>query len=122
MAMQVVDAMAPFAGAGIVDMPKLANYVLQYGFGIKNAASFIMQPQLPAQPISPQGAPPPPEMGGMPPQGMPQEMAPGLPPQAMAEGMPPTGGMPMPSNIPPEILAQLLASGAPLANTQLPPV
>jgi hypothetical protein len=41
MAMQVVDAMAPFAGAGIVDMPKLANYVLQYGFGIKNAASFI---------------------------------------------------------------------------------
>jgi hypothetical protein len=28
--------------------------------------------------------------------------------------------MPMPSDIPPEILAQLLASGAPLANTQLP--
>ena len=125
MALQVVDAMAPFAGAGIVDMPKLANYVLQYGFGIKNAASFIMQPQLAPQPISPQGTPPPPEAGGMPPQmpqGMPpQEMAPGLPPEAMAQGMPPTGGMPMPSNIPPEILAQLLASGAPLANTQLPP-
>ena len=32
--------------------------------------------------------------------------------------MPPTGGMAMPSNIPPEILAQLLASGAPLPNTQ----
>jgi hypothetical protein len=121
MALQVVDAMAPFAGAGIIDMPKLANYVLQYGFGIKNAASFVMQPQLPAQPITPQGAPPPPEP--MPPQGapMPQEIPAGLPPQAAMEGMPPTGGMPMPSNIPPEILAQLLASGSPLPNTQLPP-
>jgi hypothetical protein len=33
---------------------------------------------------------------------------------------PPTGGMPMPSNIPPEILSQLLAAGAPLPSTQLP--
>jgi len=107
MALQVVDAMAPFAGAGIIDMPKLANYVLQYGFGIKNAASFVIQPQMQAQPITPQGAPPQPEMQG------------GLPPEAMP--MEPTGGMPMPSNIPPEILAQLLASGAPLPNTQLPP-
>jgi hypothetical protein len=32
--------------------------------------------------------------------------------------MPPTGGMAMPSNIPPEILAQLVAQGAPLTNTQ----
>lgn len=107
MALQVVDAMAPFAGAGIIDMPKLANYVLQNGFGIKNAASFVMQPQMPAQPITPQGAPPP------------EQMAPGLPPEAVPTE--PTGGMPMPSNIPPEILAQLLASGAPLPNTQLPP-
>jgi hypothetical protein len=107
MALQVVDAMAPFAGAGIIDMPKLANYVLQNGFGIKNAASFVIQPQMQAQPITPQGAPPQPEMqGGLPPEAMPTE---------------PTGGMPMPSNIPPEILAQLLASGAPLPNTQLPP-
>lgn len=121
MALQVVDAMAPFAGAGIIDMPKLANYVLQYGFGIKNAASFVMQPQLPAQPIGPQGTPPPPEE--MPMQGapMPQEIPPGLPPQAAMEGMPPTGGMPLPSNIPPEILSQLLASGSPLPNTELPP-
>jgi hypothetical protein len=52
---------------------------------------------------------------------MPQEIPAGLPPQAAMEGMPPTGGMPMPSNIPPEILAQLLASGSPLPNTQLPP-
>lgn len=116
MALQVVDAMAPFAGAGIIDMPKLANYVLQYGFGIKNAASFVMQPQLPAQPITPQGAPPPPEP--MPPQGAPEQPPAGPTPM---EGMPPTGGMPLPSNIPPEILSQLLASGAPLPNTQLPP-
>jgi hypothetical protein len=112
MALQVVDAMAPFAGAGIIDMPKLANYVLQYGFGIKNAASFVVSPQMPAQPITPQGAPPPEQM-------MPEQIPQGLPPEAMP--MEPTGGMPMPSNIPPEILAQLLASGAPLPNTQLPP-
>lgn len=108
MALQVVDAMAPFVGAGIIDMPKLANYVLQNGFGIKNAASFVVQPQMPAQPISPQGMPP-----------QPQQMAQGLPPEAVPTE--PTGGMPMPSNIPPEILSQLLASGAPLPNTQLPP-
>lgn len=111
MALQVVDAMAPFAGAGIIDMPKLANYVLQYGFGIKNAASFVMaQPPVPpmAEGATPQGAVPPAPAP-----------APGLPPEAAP--MQPTGGMPMPTNIPPEILAQLLASGAPLPNTQLPP-
>ena len=123
MALQVVDAMAPFAGAGIVNMPKLANYVLQYGFGIRDAASFIQEPPPPPQMAPEQGGPPqggpPPEQ--MPPQGPPpgQPMPQGLPPEAMAEGMPPTGGMAMPSNIPPEILAQLLANGAPLPNTQM---
>jgi hypothetical protein len=105
-ALQIVDAMAPFAGAGILDMGKLATYVLQYGFGIKQAQGFISQM--------------PPQMmgagGGMPPEMMSQ----GLPPGTGAAEAPPTGGMPMPSDIPPEILAQLLASGAPLANTQLP--
>jgi hypothetical protein len=43
-------------------------------------------------------------------------MVPGM---GAAEGEP-TGGMPLPSNIPPEILSQLLAAGAPLPNTQLP--
>jgi hypothetical protein len=114
MALQVVDAMAPFAGAGIVNMPKLANYVLQYGFGIRDAASFIQEPPPPMGPE--QGGPP----QGPPPEEMPPEMPPqGLPPEAMAEGMPPTGGMPMPSNIPPEILAQLLGTGASLPNTQM---
>ena len=102
MALQVVDAMAPFAGAGIIDMPKLAAYVLQYGFGIRSAASFVLQ-----QPPMPQG-------------GMPQGMPPAMP-AAPEQPMEPTGGMAMPSNIPPEILNQLLAQGAPLPNTQLPP-
>jgi hypothetical protein len=110
-ALQIVDAMAPFAGAGILDMGKMAAYVLQYGFGIKQAQGFIMQ----QQPMGPEGMPP---EGGMPPEQM-------MPPQGMTPGMgaaemEPTGGMQMPSNIPPEILAQLLAQGAPLPNTQLP--
>ena len=107
-ALQIVDAMAPFAGAGILDMGKMAAYVLQYGFGIKQAQGFIMQQ-------TPMGGMPP--EGGMPPQMMdPQGMTPGM----GAAEMPPTGGMQMPSNIPPEILSQLLAQGAPLPNTQLP--
>jgi hypothetical protein len=113
MAMQVVDAMAPFAGAGILDMPKLATYVLQYGFGIRGAASFVTQQ--PMMPVPPQGVGPegqPPETpGGMP---MPSQEGPLSEPGEM----PPTGGMAMPSNIPPEILAQLVAQGAPLTNTQ----
>lgn len=107
-ALQIVDAMAPFAGAGILDMGKLATYVLQYGFGIKQAQGFISQ--MPPM-MGPEGGMPP-EMGAMGGQG--------LPPGTGAAEAPPTGGMPMPSDIPPEILAQLLASGAPLANTQLP--
>ena len=80
MALQVVDAMAPFAQAGILDMAKLATYVLEKGFGIKSAAGFIMAPPpapempvAPEQPVAPEmpmGMPP--EMGGMLPQGMPQ--------------------------------------------------
>ena len=81
MAMQVVDAMAPFAGAGIIDMPKLAAYVLGDGFGIRSAESFVIQPQMAPAPISPQGLPP--QVPGMPP-GVPPEMPPGMPP-----GMPP---------------------------------
>ena len=50
MALQIVDAMAPFAGAGIVNMQKLAAYVLQQGFGVKNPDEFIMNPQAPETP------------------------------------------------------------------------
>ena len=101
MAMQVVDAMAPFASAGIIDMPKLASFVLQQGFGIRSGASFIIQPQMPAQQITPQGAPPPEAM--MPPDGMmPQG---GMSPsEAGVEQM---GG----GELPPEILALLSQEG-----------
>jgi hypothetical protein len=66
MALQMVDAMAPFAGAGIIDMGKLAAYVLQQGFGVKNPDEFIMQQQPPMAPeMGGAGAPP------MPPEGTP---------------------------------------------------
>lgn len=49
MALQMVDAMSPFAGAGVVDMRKFAAYVLQYGFGVKNPDQFMMAEQPMAQ-------------------------------------------------------------------------
>lgn len=109
-ALQLVDAMAPFASAGIIDMAKLAAHVLQFGFGIKNTESFLTAPpQQMGAPPEAAGQPPmppemPPEMGGMPP-----EMG-GMP---MGEG----GGAPMgapPADmgaLPPELLA-MLAGGA----------
>jgi hypothetical protein len=54
-AMQLLDAMAPFISAGVVDPSKLAEHVLRNGFGIKDPGSFLM--------------PPPDMMGGMPSQG-----------------------------------------------------
>jgi hypothetical protein len=69
MALQLVDAMAPFAGAGIIDMSKLAAHVLQFGFGVKNPDDFLAQPQqqmgdtppvpAPAGAAAPSGAPAP---------------------------------------------------------------
>jgi hypothetical protein len=101
MAMQVVDAMAPFAQAGIIDMAKLATYVLQDGFGIKSAAGFITQPP---PPMEPQQAPAPQE-----------QMPPDLPPEAMMQGMPPQGDMgglpPELAQLPPELLMQLMQGG-----------
>lgn len=84
MALQMVDAMAPFVQAGVVDMGALARHVLQFGFGIKSPEAFLAAP-------APQAAEPqmaqiegmPPEMGGA----MPPEMAQlgvtggGMPPQ-----------------------------------------
>ena len=57
MALQMVDAMAPFAGAGIVNMQQLASHVLQFGFGIKNPDEFLQAPPPPMG--GPEGAPPP---------------------------------------------------------------
>jgi len=69
MALQMVDALAPFAGAGIIDMGKLAAYVLQMGFGVKNPDEFI-QAAPPMGGAGPAGAPsvgaaPTPEIAAM---------------------------------------------------------
>jgi hypothetical protein len=116
MALQMVDAMAPFVGAGIIDMSALARHVLQFGFGVKTPEAFLAPPpqQGPVgpdgQPMSPEGAPPqgPPQMGGLPP---------GLDPAAIMEGAPPQGGMPQPTNIPPQVLAMIENATGGLPNT-----
>ena len=97
MALQMVDAMAPFAGAGIIDMSKLAAYVLQMGFGVKNPDEFLAKPETPAGP----------EMGGMPPAGPP-------PVPAGPEQMPPQqGSAGLPLNGDPAQLAALLQGQQP---------
>lgn len=77
MALQMVDAMAPFASAGIVNMQELAGYVLQQGFNIKNPEKFLSMPEQAM----------PPEQGelpaGAPPQGAAPQMAGELPPEIM---------------------------------------
>jgi hypothetical protein len=105
--MQIMDAMAPFIQSGIVNIAKLAEYVLQYGFGVKQPSMFIQAPPPPPEPMGPEGP-----MGGpeemMPPQGMPP-MPPegGMPPQ----GMPPQGMPPELAGLPPELLMQLMQGG-----------
>jgi len=101
--------MAPFVGAGVVDMSALARHVLQFGFGVKSPEAFLAQPQAPGA-VGPGGQP----MQGPPPaEGLPA----GLDPAAMMEGAPPTGGMPQPSGIPPQVLSMLQNQGAGLPNT-----
>ena len=122
MALQVVSAMQPFAQAGLVNLPKLAEYVLSTGFGVKNASAFLQSPEQQA----PEGMTP--DQAALEGQGLPPGMAPdqmaamqseqggqGLPPELMAalmagqggppqQGLPPQGGM---EGLPPEILAAL---------------
>ena len=93
MALQLVDAMAPFAGAGIVDMSKLAAHVLQFGFGVKNPDEFLAQPQQQAG-----GTPPVPATAGA-----------GAPTGAPAPAPAPEGEMP------PEMLAMLQQGQPPQA-------
>lgn len=97
MALQMVDAMAPFAGAGIVNMQKLASHVLQFGFGVKSPDEFLQAPP-PPMPEMGNGAMPP-EMGGMAPE-MPMGGAPEIisPPAATPTGL---------SGVDPAVLAQL---------------
>ncbi len=60
MALQMVDAMAPFAGSGIINMKELAAHVLQFGFGVKNPEQFMAAepPPAPPMPAGPVPAPP----------------------------------------------------------------
>jgi hypothetical protein len=116
MALQMVSAMQPFAQAGLVNLPKLAEYVLGIGFGVKDPSSFLQEPPAPEAP--PEG--PPPGMEGMPPgmppemmEGMPPELPPGLIPGGPIQG---PGGQPtegaLPGSIqslPPEIIQALLS-------------
>ena len=132
MALQMVSAMQPFAQAGLVNLEKLAEYVLSIGFGVKNPGNFLINP---AQQGQGQGPPQPndqmpPEMQGMEGmEGMPQEG--GLPPELMAmlQGGPPqvpTGMIPgapiqgpgpqtqsspagILDSLPPEVIQALLA-------------
>lgn len=109
MALQMVDAMAPFMGTGIIDMAALARHVLQNGFGVKTPEAFFAQQQ-PMQPGMEQMQP-----GMEPPMQMPAGGG-GEMPMPM-EGVP-TGGMPLPSSIPPGVLAAIQSSGADLPNIQ----
>ena len=118
MALQMVSAMQPFAQAGLVNLPKLAEYVLGIGFGVKDPSSFLQEPPAPEAPPMPEGMPP--GMEGMPP-GMPPEMMEGMPPElppGLISGGPiqGPGGQPnegaLPGSIqslPPEIIQALLS-------------
>jgi hypothetical protein len=105
MALQMVDAMAPFVGAGVIDMAALARHVLQYGFGVKSPEAFLAGPP----PMMPG------EEGGMMPQGLPGPS--GLPEEEMMEEEVAAGGMPMPSSIPPQAMGALATRGVDLRNT-----
>lgn len=106
-ALELVNSMAPFASAGIVDMAKLAAYVLQTGFGIKNPESFLSTPE-PSEPAEP---PVSAETGGQPPM-------PPMPPEMSA---PPMGGSPM-DQLPPELLAMLASGGGQPPMGGMPPM
>jgi hypothetical protein len=89
----------------------LARHVLQFGFGVKTPEAFLAAPQQQGpvgpdgQPMAPEG---PPQIGGAPA---------GINPEEMMQGAPPTGGMPMPSNIPPQVLSMIENATGGLPNT-----
>lgn len=95
MALQMVDALAPFVQMGVVDPSKLAAHVLQFGFGIKSPDSFMLSQ-------------PPQQQGGMPPEMAPPDQG-GMPMGAMPSGpmAPPAATPDQLSGIDPGVLAQL---------------
>jgi len=92
-ALQMVDAMAPFASAGVINVERLAAHVLQFGFGIKNPGEFIqaapdaqVAPEaVPAQMPVPMPEPPPAGPAGVaaPPAANPMELS-GVDPAVLA--------------------------------------
>ena len=114
-AMQLVDAMAPFAGAGVINVAELAKYVMQMGFGIKDPDAFISSEM--AAPESPAG-----QAGG------PPELPPGAAPPGQPPGQPPPPGVPPPGGAapPPQAAGPVGApppAGAPpgMAGPPMPP-
>ncbi|MGA0397034.1 MAG: portal protein [Ilumatobacteraceae bacterium] len=108
-ALQMVDAMAPFASAGVINVERLAAHVLQFGFGIKNPGEFIqavpdaqVAPEaVPAQMPVPMPEPPPAGPAGVaaPPAANPMELS-GVDPAVLAAlssrlgvALPNSGGM-----------------------------
>lgn len=112
-ALQLVDAMAPFVGAGVVNPLGLARYVLQYGFNIKDPSQLLNGPV--EQMAQQQGVPPeeamPDEQGMLPPgapSSKPELGSPEAVPAEFASGGPPIEQMPMGGpEIPPELAAQM---------------
>lgn len=72
-AMQLLDVMAPFISAGVVDPAKLAQHVMREGFGIKDTDQFMIQQQAQQPPMGGPGGGMPPGQGEMPPE---QQMPP----------------------------------------------
>jgi hypothetical protein len=107
MALQVVAAMQPFAQAGLVNLPKLAEYVLSTGFGIKNPGTFLQQPQ-----AAPEGEMMTPDQAALAGQGMP----PGMTPDEMAAMESEQGGQ----ALPPELMAALMGGGIPAQGAAVP--
>ena len=111
----MVDAMAPFVGAGVVDMAALARHVLQFGFGVKAPEAFMAPPQPPA-PTGPDGQPIDPNAPQAPPQPMGPPPLPGVMP---GQDQVATGGMPQPTSIPPQVLSMIASQTGGLPNTQM---
>lgn len=105
-ALQLVDASMPFLEAGVANPAALYQKVLN-SFGVKDTTRFVNNPGPPPEMQQaggpPPGAPPPggPPPGGMPPGGGPPPM---MGPAAQAGAMP--------ADIPPEILAAMLAGNS----------
>lgn len=53
-AMQLMDAMAPFMGSGVINESKVLEHVLRMGFGIKNPSEFLTGASIPP-PVPPAG-------------------------------------------------------------------